>query len=148
MRGAIGRLLDGRRDRAGLDPATFVPESASPAVVATQRQMARRARSSLLVWLSKGGWIALAIPVLIVLVSGIVLGPSRTGELLLGVTSPIRGADGWLDALVAWSVATIGWLGAPALVGAIVGYSLASTLSSYRSRTLEEIIHSVGRSDE
>lgn len=99
-------------------------------------------------WFSRGGWIALAAPALLAVVCCFLVGPARTGELLLGVTSPARPTDGVMVLLVSWLTAIVGWLGVPVLVGGVVGHSVASTLSSYRSRTMEEIVHSVGPTDE
>jgi hypothetical protein len=148
MRGVLRRILRGGSAAPGIDPLTFVPEAASPAVVATQAKLGRSTRSPVVVWFSKGGWIALAAPALLALACCFLVGAARTGELLLGVTSPVRATDAVAVSLVSWLTAIVGWLGVPVLVGGVVGHSIASTLSSYRSRTMEEIVHSVGPTDE
>ena len=136
MRGIFG---GGRQFGARDATRAREPGPPSAAVIARQKAVAKRARSPLRVWFTKGGWVLLAVPMALVMVACVVSGPARTGELLLGVSSPVTPHGDWVSTTLSWLVGVIGWLGVPVIVGALVGYAVTVKLSSYRSRSFEEI---------
>jgi anti-sigma factor RsiW len=138
-------LRNGRRGAhpvAVPEPITPMPPSA--AVLARQRELGRKARSPLRMWLASGGWVAIAAPIAIIALAAITVGLSRTGELLIGVASPADGDGQWWQITLSWLVGVIGWLGVPALVGAVVGYFVTVRLGSYRARSRDDIINGDG----
>ena len=99
-------------------------------------------------WVGRGGWIALAIPGAIVAGGLLLLGPAVTGELLLGLKSPVVANAPVLTSTIAWLVAVCGWLAVPTLVGAVTGYLVTVRLTAFRSRTTEQIVSDRGLDDE
>jgi hypothetical protein len=134
-----GIFAGGRGSRSRDATRNHEPGPPSAAIIARQKAVAKRARSPLRVWIGSGGWAAIGAPLLLIAASVVVTGPSRTGELLLGVASPATLDHGWVMVGLSWLVGAIGWLGVPAIVGALVGYTVTVKLSSYRSRSYDEI---------
>ena len=124
---------------SGAAPKPVVPQAASAAVLAWQKEIARESRTPLTLWLLSGGWIAFAVPIAIVGAGFLVLGPSLTGELLLGLTSPAIEKGRPFELALAWVIAVVGWGAVPTIVGAVAGYLVSARLGRYRSRTMEQI---------
>lgn len=99
-------------------------------------------------WIWSGGWVAIVIPTALVVATAFVVGAARTGEILLGVVSPVRTSADWPETSLSWAVAAIGWLAAPILIGTVVGYVITRRLSSYRSRTRDDILNGPGLEHE
>lgn len=120
-------------------PPLSPPPTTSAAVIARQKEIGRRARSPFVAWLVHGGWVLVALPLLVVGVGVTVLGLPQAVELLIGVASPHDTDFDVLQAVAAWCTSIVGWLAVPALTGGVVGYFVSARLGSYRSRTLDEI---------
>lgn len=99
-------------------------------------------------WLAAGGWLAILVPTVVIGFGVFFLGLPRTGDLLLGTTSPVVPDERWRESTISWLVALTGWLAVPALVGAITGYVVTVKLSSYRARTREDILNGPGLEHE
>ena len=117
----------------------LMPDTASPAVLALQKTVAKHARGTLSVWFGRVGWMLAAGTGLLLVLSGLVVGWEATGEVLIGVTSPAAEYLTPLAAVMRWAVALVGWLAVPALMGAVVGYAVSQQAKSVRGRTLDEI---------
>lgn len=118
---------------------TVVPQPPSAAVLSRQKEIGRGSRGPFAMWFWRGGWGVFLTLAVVVAIGAITLGPALSAEILIGVESPHVASAGAWTAIVRWTVALTGWLAVPAVVGAVVGYFVGAAMSSYRSRTLDEI---------
>lgn len=91
---------------------------------------------SVLLWLIRRGSIFLTVSIVVYVAGAVQLGGWNAYDLLLGIQSPSTFATPILPALVS----ILGWMAAPAIIGAIAGYVVERQINRYRSQSFEQNI--------
>jgi hypothetical protein len=70
--------------------------------------------------------------------NGFVIGWKNTYDVAIGITSP--GAKPISVPALAWVLSVVGWLAAPAMVGAVAGTIISITINNRRRRPISEVL--------
>jgi len=110
-----------------------------------RRLRALSAYTGLRHWLIVRGTPLIVGSVALYVTNGFVIGWKNAYDVTIGITSP---GDARISAsALAWTLSLVGWLGAPAVAGAVAGTIITVAMKNRRQRPIDEVLADDGDPD-